>query len=264
MTQIVWLTDVHYMTEGGINDHDPRQRLDAAVARISADFSTADLVLISGDLTEHGRPADYAALASVLGRLPIPVACLMGNHDNRDHMAEALPPPTGAQDGFRQFCLSLGEDRLICLDTTVDQAASGGFCAARFAWLDQALAAAEGRRVIVAMHHPPVPLCLPLQDADRVAEGDALMARLAEHGNVAQILCGHVHRPVQSSAFGIPVMAMSAVAYQAPPPWPPWTWDTFDPPHEPPSFGVVTLTAEAVAIHAVQFCAAADGLASRA
>lgn len=41
----------------------------------------ADVFLIAGDLTKHGDPAEAAVLAGELRDVPIPVACVLGNHD---------------------------------------------------------------------------------------------------------------------------------------------------------------------------------------
>jgi Icc-related predicted phosphoesterase len=41
----------------------------------------ADLFLIAGDLTRHGDPSEAAVLASELRDVPIPIACVLGNHD---------------------------------------------------------------------------------------------------------------------------------------------------------------------------------------
>lgn len=41
----------------------------------------ADLFLIAGDLTRHGDPSEAAVLAAELRDVPIPVVCVLGNHD---------------------------------------------------------------------------------------------------------------------------------------------------------------------------------------
>src|SRR5688572_16698868 len=41
----------------------------------------ADLLLLAGDLTRHGDPAEAAVLADELADVPIPIACVLGNHD---------------------------------------------------------------------------------------------------------------------------------------------------------------------------------------
>ena len=41
----------------------------------------ADIFLIAGDLTKHGDPEEAAVLAQELRDVPVPVVCVLGNHD---------------------------------------------------------------------------------------------------------------------------------------------------------------------------------------
>ena len=55
-------------------------------ARMAALFANvqdrADVVVVAGDLTQHGRPEEMAVLVSVLAEVPIPVIVVFGNHDH--------------------------------------------------------------------------------------------------------------------------------------------------------------------------------------
>ncbi|MDQ3823110.1 MAG: metallophosphoesterase [Actinomycetota bacterium] len=55
-----------------------RERAQAAFARVARE---SDLVLLAGDLTTHGEPAEAAVLADACRNLPIPVVAVLGNHD---------------------------------------------------------------------------------------------------------------------------------------------------------------------------------------
>jgi Icc-related predicted phosphoesterase len=50
----------------------------------------ADVLLISGDLTCIGDPAEAAALADELADAPFPVAAVLGNHDHHSDRADAV------------------------------------------------------------------------------------------------------------------------------------------------------------------------------
>src|SRR5215831_1956179 len=45
-----------------------------------------DVVVITGDLTDLGRPEEYAYLRKLLAPLPMPLYLLPGNHDDREHL----------------------------------------------------------------------------------------------------------------------------------------------------------------------------------
>ena len=56
--------------------------------RVAAAFSAldggADLVLLAGDLTTHGDPAQAAVLADACRGLDVPVVAVLGNHDHHE------------------------------------------------------------------------------------------------------------------------------------------------------------------------------------
>jgi Icc-related predicted phosphoesterase len=59
-------------------DEGSRRRIAGAFARAEAE---ADLVLLAGDLTTHGDPAEAEVLADACRGLAVPVAAVLGNHD---------------------------------------------------------------------------------------------------------------------------------------------------------------------------------------
>jgi Icc-related predicted phosphoesterase len=64
-----------------------RERLTSAFATIGAE---SDLVLLAGDLTTHGLPAQARVLAEACAGLPVPVVAVLGNHDYHSGEAEAV------------------------------------------------------------------------------------------------------------------------------------------------------------------------------
>jgi Icc-related predicted phosphoesterase len=55
-----------------------RERIAVAFDRVAGQ---ADLVLLAGDLTTHGRPDEAAVLAEICRDFPLPVVAVLGNHD---------------------------------------------------------------------------------------------------------------------------------------------------------------------------------------
>jgi Icc-related predicted phosphoesterase len=73
--------------------HD-RERIAHAFERVAAQ---ADVVLLAGDLTTHGRPEEAEVLADVCRELPVPVVAVLGNHDwHSDRTAEVTELLTAA------------------------------------------------------------------------------------------------------------------------------------------------------------------------
>lgn len=253
--RLIWLSDLHFETEGLVLGHGPFVRLRAAVAHINAHYADADLCLITGDIVDTGTPDNYRAVREELEQLALPWHPMTGNHDGRGVFLEHMPLPVGALDGFAQYEIVLPRVRLICLDSLWEGQDAGQLCDARMGWLEARLRAADTRPVIIFLHHPPVDLGLPMLDPDRLSNGADLMALLARFPQVNHVCCGHVHRPVVAQAGAITVTSLRAVLYQAPAPLPAWDWESFAPPREAPEMGVITVESGQITLRMEQFCA---------
>jgi Icc-related predicted phosphoesterase len=64
-----------------------RDRLTRAFAEIG---ERADLVLLAGDLTTHGRIDEAQVLADACGHAAVPVVAVLGNHDHHDGAADGV------------------------------------------------------------------------------------------------------------------------------------------------------------------------------
>ena len=238
MEKLLVLTDLH-ITEPGetIIGLDPGARLQATLAHALARHPDAARLIVTGDLTHHGRPAQYRRLKAILDPLPLPVLLLPGNHDRRAGFEEVFP------DRPRDWVEDLGEWRLIGLDTTDEPSHAGRLDGDRLERLDAALAGA-GRSIVFA-HHPPFLTGLPGMDAIRLADGHALLDRLARHD--AHLVCGHVHRTASGSARGVPWTMFKSPCHQAPLDF--VTPDSSLSIDEPAAYGVILLGPEGAICH---------------
>jgi uncharacterized protein len=81
-------TTVRIAAAGDIHCAEPlRERITHAFAGIA---DQADLVLLAGDLTTHGDPAQAAVLADACRGLAIPVVAVLGNHDYHENRCDEL------------------------------------------------------------------------------------------------------------------------------------------------------------------------------
>jgi Icc protein len=175
-------------------------------------------VVVTGDLTADGRPQEYLRLRELLSPLPCPVHLLPGNHDQRDALRQAFPR-LGAllrpAQSFLQYAVSVGDMRLVCLDTTVPGQPHGELCAERLDWLDDTLRAAPRTPTLIAMHHPPFATGIAHMDRMGLREGlEDLAAILRLHPQVQRLLCGHLHRPIQCMFAGVLAQTSPSTAHQ--------------------------------------------------
>src|ERR687888_138784 len=156
------LSDPHIGAEwaGG----DPSAGFVAAVEAVRAMPSAPDAVLLSGDLADNATDAEYEQVRELLASLQAPFYVLPGNHDDRGALHRHFGVP-GAGGEPVQYSVDLGPLRLVVLDTTIPGEDPGALGPERVDWLDSELGAVQEQPTVVAMHHPPLVLGIPVWDA---------------------------------------------------------------------------------------------------
>ena len=214
---IAQLSDTHVCVDGVrlYERIDTNAGLVRAVETINHLRPIPDLVLITGDLVDAGRSEQYAALRAILDRLRAPVHVLPGNHDSRAHLRAAFADHAYLpKSGFLHYAIELGPLTLIALDTVIPGEDGGTLCGERLSWLESTLEQHRHRPVIVAMHHPPVPIGVDWLDRTRCANADGMAQVIGRYSGVERIVCGHVHRAAQSRFAGTMVATSPSTAYQ--------------------------------------------------
>ena len=200
-TLLLQLSDLHIREPGRLayGRLDTSPYLQEAVRSVLRLPQQPDAVVITGDLTDFGRPAEYQQLRSLLQPLTMPVYLLPGNHDERSALrAEFADHPWLGDTGFVQYSVPVGRLQLVVLDTVVPQASEGRLCEQRLAWLAAELERHRQRPVVIAMHHPPFLTGIGHMDQIGLLEGSAeLEALVARHPQVERVICGHLHRSIQ-------------------------------------------------------------------
>jgi len=252
--KLFWLAVTHFDTGGGVLGYDAAARLEAAIDHINDHHGDAEFGVITGDLVERGSAEQYVALKSRLDRLRCRTLLIPGNHDDRASLKATFEMPSGCMDGFVQYAVRTGEGSLVFLDTLKAGESSGAFCAARAKWLSAMLDSLADVPAFLFMHHPPMRLGLPMQDSERLEDGESFLELLSGRRNVRHLFIGHVHRPVCGTVSGVPFATMRSALYQAPPPRPDWDWDGFAPAPEAPNLGVVTIKDGDVTLQYIPFC----------
>ncbi len=98
---------------------DTAERLCSTVEALNSLDPRPDLVIGTGDLTQSGMKAEYAALRTVLSKLAVPFFPCIGNHDAREPFRIAFAHLAHLIDrmGFIQYVIEGFSIRLIMLDT---------------------------------------------------------------------------------------------------------------------------------------------------
>ena len=187
---IAQITDTHITIDG-------RQARDltAAIAWIDALQPRPAIVLLSGDITNNGRPAQYARLCDILAASAGTIYLVPGNHDARPALRANVPSThyPGVNGERIMYAIDADPVRIIALDTTEPGRPGGSLDAASLDWLDAMLRAAPAQPTLLFMHHPPFRTGVNLADMFGFKGLREFRAIVARHPQVRRIIAGHVH-----------------------------------------------------------------------
>lgn len=211
---IAQITDIHLGFDLGNPFEHNRKRLDRVLRDLCDGPNRPDLLLATGDLTEHGDIESYRRLAEAFEGCDFPVLMSVGNHDIRSNFGAQFPD-VPVVDGFVQYAVAMHGLRLIVLDTLQEGRHGGAFCETRAAWLSKTLTDDVSTPTIIVMHHPPVEVGIPWMNThpDELWVGNFAGA-IANAPNIKSIICGHVHRSVVVPWAGTVVAICASTAPQ--------------------------------------------------
>jgi 3',5'-cyclic AMP phosphodiesterase CpdA len=228
MVVIAHVSDTHF----GNDVQDPAKRAAAVMDHLLAMSPRPDVLVVSGDVADHGLAEEYAEARAWLDLWPGAVGVCPGNHDVRNAFVAGLRaevPSVVEAAGSRFFLL----DSLI--DAVKGQRIDEGRLGPdQLDWLDRQLGANDASSYVV-LHHPPTTIGLGLMDPIRLVDGDELAAVLDYHPHVVATLVGHAHTMGVTTFAGRPLLigggVVSTVTVDAEEPPPVW-YDA------PPSFAL--------------------------
>jgi len=199
MLVVAHVSDTHF----GNDVQDPADRAAAVMDHLVDMNPRPDVLVVTGDVADHGLAGEYAAARAWLARWPGPVAVCPGNHDVRDTFVAGL----GVE--ARSVVDVLGH-RFVMLDSLIDAVAGervdeGRLGQHQLTWLDARLAESD-EPAFVCLHHPPTTIGLELMDPIRLMDGDDLAAVIERHPHVVATLVGHAHTMSTTTYAGRPLL----------------------------------------------------------
>lgn len=217
MARLLQLTDLHMVAPGtlvsGVLDTPAllADAIDRLLARLDA-FGPLDAVLVTGDISDDGSAASYAAARALLERIGLPLLAVPGNHDRREAFRKAFADlPTTPQSGPIDWVADVAGTRIVGLDTLVEGQGGGRLAAESLERLSDALATSDGRPAVLALHHPPLRTGIRFMDAIGLANATELAERIAHYNGSLRIVAGHVHGVFHGRLGGHPVATAPSV-----------------------------------------------------
>lgn len=249
--KLIHMSDIHLTTPGAtIGGRDPRRNFELALAHILRDHHDAELMVITGDLSDWGDRDDYQWLKTSLDAFPIPVRLCIGNHDDRGAFLSVFADLAG-EDGFVQGVHDTPVARCLFLDTNHAQTHAGRYCDDRLRWLAARLGEHDGP-FLLFMHHNPMPTHLLPLDQIRLLDDAAFRRLIARHRDrIRHVFFGHCHLPLAGSVAGVPVSSLRGTNHAS---YPLFSETRMLSASDlPESYGVVFFGEDYVTVHMVEF-----------
>lgn len=206
---LVQLSDCHLLADpaGTKREVPVLDNLKRVIAHIGA-TTTPDVLLVTGDIAHDGSAAAYGHFRQALASVNCALRVLPGNRDQ----------PATMQETLGDWCdpvLDLGEHwRVVMLDSTVPQARHGHLSGQQFALLDEAVATAGERHILVAMHHNPVVDMGDSLDTAMLGNARILLTHMTAWPQARVLLWGHIHRAYDCRVDSMRLLAAPATSFQ--------------------------------------------------
>jgi 3',5'-cyclic AMP phosphodiesterase CpdA len=211
------ISDLHIKAQGGLSYRvvDTAAMLRRCVDHIAALKRQPDALVVTGDLVDSGGAEEYEFLRGLLAPLKMPTYLIPGNHDERDAMRTAFADHPWLSGRERiEYVIDTHPLRIVALDTVIPGKSGGQVSAESMAWLDQVLAAEPDKPTIVMMHHPPFASGIVYMDRMGLDNAHLLANVIARHPQVERVLCGHLHRSIQTRFAGTLASTCPSTAHQ--------------------------------------------------
>lgn len=221
--RVAQLSDTHFLddedeAEGGFA-YDTAEGFEAVRQHLEQTQLTAplDLVVVTGDIADHGKQQQYRRAAGFFEQLELPVNVCPGNHDQDLAFTTGMARPTIGTSRVMElgsWCFVFVDSNAGVMDTDVtgrriDPAdyddrlhRNGALGASEASWVRDVCATTDAEHVFIWLHHPPEPPVGLTRDDAYAAEWRSLAGELPA---VRGFGGGHTHIPDRYDFAGRPV-----------------------------------------------------------
>lgn len=209
---VLQITDPHLFAsaDGELLGVRTTTSLHAVLALARSDGLAPDVVLATGDVSQDGSPESYQRFRHIVAEyFAAPVYWLAGNHDLTAPMQAASV--TG-NAGNRS--VAFGDWQLLLLDSHADDVVEGRLADSELAFLRDAIATHAQRHILVAVHHPPVPVGSAWIDTQMIANASAFWDIVDQADSVRAVIFGHVHQNYARNHGGVRVLGTPSTCFQ--------------------------------------------------
>lgn len=256
--KLIHISDIHISPEP-ILGIDPVANFRACLDHVAEFHADADRIVITGDLTHHGRRESYQRLKDMLDESALKGAAaprlLIGNHDDREIFRSVFRQSAADTDGHVQWFEDVAAGRFVYLDTAQAGTHAGHYGEERRAWLEAVLADArsQGRAAWLFMHHNPAAVHVANADVIGLVHEAEFQALIGRYNDVIRhIFFGHCHFTLSGVVRGIPFSAPRSTCHAC---WPDFSGiaDRMGYGDLVPNYNVCLISEQSTVIHSIDF-----------
>ena len=179
------------------------------MCRLIARKEPVDALLLAGDLAGDESEKAYERLCSLIEPLGIPSFWLPGNHD-------AIWPASHPLAHYFRRDIRLSHWDIVMLNTQQPGAVAGFLAESELAALRTAVQEAVNtdRPLLVATHHPLMPVGCAWLDEQSVRNASEALALLTTLGSRAIVVSGHVHQDSVQAHRGVQCLTAPSTCVQ--------------------------------------------------
>ena len=213
VVRLVQVTDTHLnRNQGGkLLGLDTDFSLQHVLNLVRAQRENNDIVLVTGDISDHGAVDAYRRARAYFAELQGEKFWLPGNHDDRTNMISVT-------EGSRELSVDIrvANWQVVMLDTQIPGEVGGRLGEQQLRMLQQCLESAAQANLftLICMHHQPVAVGCDWLDQQMVEDADQFLAITENFSGVKGILWGHVHQPLEIEHKGIKLMCTPSTCVQ--------------------------------------------------
>lgn len=208
---LVQLSDSHLFAEadGRLLGMDTRDSLQQVIQRVLEEQVQVDLLLATGDISQDGSAESYQRFRQMTAAIPGAQRWFAGNHDDMSVMHQVC---TGTD--LLEPVIDMSGWRIILLDSSIPGSVAGQLDAGQLALLEQSLASAGDRHVLISFHHHPISVGCRWLEPIGLRNPAALFAVLDRYPRVKAVLWGHVHQEIDQQRNGVRLLASLSTCVQ--------------------------------------------------
>ncbi len=166
-----------------------------------------DLLLITGDITNHGAVSAYQRLQEYLKDIaPKPIYLLPGNHDNWSNAEKVFQ--------YLPKHIVLGDWQIILLDSNEGNHHYGQLSQQELQFLEQSLSVSQAKYSLIALHHHPVDIASPWMDAMRVKNNSEFFDIINRFSSPRAVVWGHIHQEFDKYHSGVRLLSSPSTCTQ--------------------------------------------------